>query len=64
MNLEEDGTVALSSWMGSLCSLLFLMVVTMYTIHKSEIMLYRRDHNVIESMTDSSFDTSYVFDFD
>ena len=50
--------------MGSLCSLLVLLVVAAYAYQKTDVWMQKKDVDVLESTTDDFYDVDYIFDFE
>ena len=64
MKLESDGSMSLPTCVGSICSFLLLFFLIAYSVQKFDIMINRREHDIIYSMMDSYYDGNYVFDYE
>ena len=60
----DNGANDLKSIMGSLCSLIVLLFVVAYAGQKMEILLNKKDVDVLSTVNDSHFDPDYIFDYD
>ena len=57
----NDGQTALSTWTGSICSMSLLIILLIYTYLKVDILIERKDVNILSALNDSFFDGSYKF---
>ena len=62
MKIDKQKSV-LQSTMGSLCSLLVLVVVSAYAYQKTDVWMQKKDVDILESTVDDFYDMDYIFDF-
>ena len=49
--------------MGSICSLMILALVVMYSYQKVDILWNKKDVDVLSTINDSHFDSDFIFDY-
>ena len=63
MKVDKQKSV-LQSTMGSLCSLVVLLIVTAYAYQKMDVWMQKKDVDILESTADDYFDLDYIFDYE
>ena len=62
MKIDQEYSI-LNSSMGSLCTLLLLVVVGAYTYQKMNVWVNRMDTNIAMTINEAQYNSSYVFDY-
>ena len=57
----DGGQSHLKSWMGSLCTLIILIVVIAYSVQKMDVLINKKDVNVLSTIHKLYFDEDYTF---
>ena len=63
MKIDKQKSV-LQSTMGSLCSVVVLLIVTAYAYQKLDVWMQKKDVDILESTADDYFDLDYIFDYE
>ena len=63
MKMEKDMS-SLPTWMGTLFSIVLIFIVAAYSCQKIDILVNRKDVDIVTASIDSFFDQDYVFDYD
>ena len=58
-----DADESLKSFMGSACSLLLLSVTLIYAYFKFEVLLHKKDVNILSAVKDLHYDDDFIFDY-
>lgn len=58
----DSGLMSLPSWMGTCCSIFTFIILSAYTLQKSEVLFYKQDINVVAAQNDFFFDADFIFD--
>ena len=56
-----DGEDDVKTWMGSFCSLLLTVVMFAYTVQKIEVMISKKDIDILTALYDSYLDSDFDF---
>ena len=62
--LIDDGKDALTSKIGALCSILFLISMLTYTGYKVYILESKKSIDIVQAVKEDHFDDSHVFGFE
>ena len=57
----DGGKSAVPSWMGSICSILLFVILLSYTYQKADILVKKKDIDILMATQESYFDEKYVF---
>lgn len=63
MKLNGNGQSTVATWMGSLCTIFVLIVLAVYSYQKVDVMLEKKDVDILSVVYDSYFGNEQVFDF-
>ena len=59
----DKGTEALTSWVGSFCSLFLFAIVLAYTYQKMDVLIGKKDVDVLQTTTFQALTDNDKFDF-
>ena len=58
-----DGENSVPTWMGTLCSIILLIVIILYTVQKIEVLLTKKDVDVLTAINDTHLDSEFHFGY-
>lgn len=59
----SDSNGSLKSFVGSVCSFFLIAVTLTYAYFKLEILLHKKDVNIMSSVKDLHYDDGFIFDY-
>ena len=57
----KDGEDVVQTWMGSLCSIFLMAVICVYTIQKIDVLMEKKDVDILTALNDSYLDSDFIF---
>ena len=57
----DDGEASISTFTGALCSLLIVVLLVLYFYLKLDVLVYRKDVDVLSTLKDYQFDDQEIF---
>ena len=60
----DNGDDVVRSVMGSICSILVLAVVVLYMYQKTDVLISKKDVDVLSTINDSHFNPDYIFGYE
>ena len=57
----KDGEDVVQTWMGSFCSIFLMAVIILYTIQKVDVLMEKKDVDILTSLNDSYLDSNFIF---
>ena len=61
MKLDE-GHDAKNSFLGGVCSLILLIVIIVYAYQKADVLIYKKDVDILSTTNEAFFDADHIFD--
>ena len=57
----SDGEDVVPTWMGAFCSMVLMFILLAYTLQKVEVMLSKKDVDILTALNDSYLDSDFSF---